>query len=143
MPGIQFWNRFLLFFQQPSRYAETPYTKYLTPGRIHLYTFFQIIFFLGVFFVQNTASIAIIFPFMTLLCIPGRLVFLSKFFEGWELLLLDGEDEQIEHWIALKEGEKTNDPNVGDTYRPDPNLSDEDPDVWTSSTDWDGRLDAR
>ena len=129
MPGIQFWNRFLLFFQQPSRYAETPYTKYLTPGRIHLYTFFQIIFFLGVFFVQNTASIAIIFPFMTLLCIPGRLVFLSKFFEGWELLLLDGEDEQIEHWIALKEGEKTNDPNVGDTYRPDPNLSDEDPDV--------------
>ena len=116
MPGIQFWNRILLFLQQPSKYAETPYTKYLSPGRIHLYTFLQIVFFCGVFVVQNTQSIAIIFPFMTLLCIPGRLLLLPKFFEGWELLLLDGEDEEIEHWIALKEeGEKSSDNNtVGD-----------------------------
>jgi hypothetical protein len=48
-------------------------------------------------------SIAIAFPFMTLMCIPGRLWLLPKFFEGWELLLLDGEAEQIEKWIGKKE----------------------------------------
>jgi hypothetical protein len=124
MPGIQFWNRILLFFQQPSRYAETPYTKYMTPGRIHLYTCLQILFFCGVFIVQNVPAIAIIFPFMTLLCIPGRLFLLSKIFNGWELLLLDGEDEQIEEWIALKEGQKSSDEERGDTYQPDAEIGD-------------------
>jgi hypothetical protein len=104
MPGIQFWNRFLMFFQQPSKYAETPYTKYMEPKRIHLYTVLQIIFFLGVFFVQNTQSIAIIFPFMTLLCIPGRLYVVSRFMENWELCLLDGYHEDIDEWISRKEG---------------------------------------
>jgi hypothetical protein len=37
-----------------------------------------------------------------LLCIPARLYFLPKFFEGWELLLLDGEDENIEAWVEAK-----------------------------------------
>jgi hypothetical protein len=122
MPGIQFWGRILLFFQQPSRYVETPYTKYLRPGRIHLYTFFQILFFCGVFVVQNVKAIAIIFPFMTLLCIPGRLILLPRFFEGWELMLLDGEEKEIEEWIELKEGQNAvrvgtnqlNDESVGD-----------------------------
>ena len=40
---------------------------------------------------------------MTLMCIPGRLYVLPKFLEGWELLLLDGEDEQIAEWIHKKE----------------------------------------
>ena len=104
LPGIQFWNRILLFFKQPSLYPETPYTKYIEKKRIHLYTVLQIVFFCGIFIVQNTKSIAIIFPFMTLLCIPGRLFLLPKFLEGWELLLLDGDNEDIEEWVALKEG---------------------------------------
>lgn len=103
MPGIQFWNRFLLFFQQPSKFAEKPFTKYMSTTRIHLFTVFQIVFFLGVFFVQNTPSIAIAFPFMTLLCIPARLFLAPVFFEGWELCLLDGYDEDIEEWLAAKE----------------------------------------
>ena len=106
MPGIQFWNRFLLFFQQPSKYPKTPYTKYVDTGRIHLYTFLQICFFMGVFLVQNTKSIAIIFPFMTLMCIPGRLYVLPRFLKGWELLLLDGYEEDIDEWLAIKEGTK-------------------------------------
>ena len=106
MPGIQFWNRFLLFFRQPSLYAETPYTKYMSKGKIHLFTFLQICFFLGVFIVQNTEAIAIIFPFMTLLCIPGRMFFVSRFFEGWELLLIDGDTEDIEAWIEAKENQQ-------------------------------------
>jgi len=104
MPGIQFWNRILMYLMQPNKYPETPFTKYVEKKKIHLFTFLQICFFCGVFFVQNTKSIAIIFPFMTLLCIPGRLFLLPMFFEGWELLLLDGDNEDIERWIALKEG---------------------------------------
>lgn len=103
MPGLQFWQRILLFFKQPSKYEDTPYTRYMSPGRIHLFTCFQILFFLGVFLVQNIKAIAIIFPFMTLLCIPGRLFLLPRFFEGWELLLLDGEDQDIDTWIEKKE----------------------------------------
>ena len=103
LPGIQFWNRFLLFFQQPSKYPETPYTKYVDKSRVHRFTIIEVIFFLGVFIVQNTKSIAIAFPFMVLLCIPGRLYLVPKFFEGWELLLLDGEDELIDEWIEKKE----------------------------------------
>jgi len=40
---------------------------------------------------------------MTLLCIPARLFLAPKFLEGWELVLLDGEDEAIEEWIDAKE----------------------------------------
>jgi len=107
LPGLQFWNRFLLFFKQPSRYPETPYTKYMSKPRIHLYTFVQIAFFCGVFLVQNFQVIAIAFPFMTLLCIPARLYLLPRIFKGWELLLLDGDEEQIDEWIDLKENRKT------------------------------------
>jgi hypothetical protein len=52
---------------------------------------------------MNTKQISIGFPFMTFLCIPGRLFFLPKFFAGWELTLLDGEDEQIERWVQAKQ----------------------------------------
>jgi hypothetical protein len=107
MPGIQFWNRILLFFQQPSEYPSTPYTKYVDKKKIHLYTFLQLCFFAGVFVVQNTPSIAIGFPFMTLLCIPGRLWLVPKFIDGWELLLLDGYEEDIDEWIAKKEALKS------------------------------------
>jgi hypothetical protein len=40
---------------------------------------------------------------MTLLCIPARLFLFPKFFEGWELLLLDGEDDDINEWVEAKE----------------------------------------
>ena len=102
LPGIQFWNRFLLFFQQPSRYPETVFTKYMEKGRIHKYTLIQMVFFVGVFGVMNVKAISIAFPFMTFLCIPARLFFLPRFFKGWELCLLDGEDDQIQEWTQAK-----------------------------------------
>ncbi|CAB9500555.1 Electroneutral sodium bicarbonate exchanger 1 [Seminavis robusta] len=102
LPGIQFWNRFLLFFQQPSRYPESVFVKYMEKNRIHKYTVIQICFFCGVFVVMNIKAISIAFPFMTFLCIPSRLFFLPKFFSGWELALLDGEEDQINEWIQAK-----------------------------------------
>ena len=104
LPGIQFWQRFLLFFRQPSLYPEAPYTTYMDKMRVHKYTIFQLVFFAGVFVVQNTKQISIAFPFMTLLCIPARLYLAPKIFHGWELLLLDGEDDQIKEWSDAKEG---------------------------------------
>jgi hypothetical protein len=102
LPGIQFWNRFLLWFQQPSKYPQTVFLKYMEPKRVHMYTIFQIFFFLGIFVVMNIKTISIAFPFMTFLCIPSRLFLLPKFFAGWELCLLDGEEDQIEEWLHAK-----------------------------------------
>ncbi|KAL7577117.1 hypothetical protein ACA910_019719 [Epithemia clementina (nom. ined.)] len=102
LPAMQFWNRFLLFLQQPSRYPDTVFTRYMDKSRIHMYTLWQILFFGLVFFVQNMSAISIIFPFMTLLCIPARLSFLPHFLEGWELLLLDGDDLEIKEWEDKK-----------------------------------------
>jgi hypothetical protein len=73
--------------------------------KIHLYTFFQTAFFCGVFVIQNIPSLALVFPFMTFLCIPARTWFLPKFFEGWELVLLDGYEEEMNEWIAKKEAQ--------------------------------------
>jgi hypothetical protein len=103
LPGLQFWNRMLLFLMQPSKYPETVYIKYMEKSRIHKYTLWQILFFCGVFVVQNVKQIAIVFPFMTLLCIPGRLLFLPRIFSGWELILLDGDDMEIAEWVEAKE----------------------------------------
>jgi hypothetical protein len=103
LPNMQFWQRFLMFFQQPSKYAQTPYNKHIKKSRVHMYTCFQIFFFGLVFLVQNFPQISIVFPLMTLLCIPARLFLLPRFFEGWELLLLDGEDEEIKEFMTLKE----------------------------------------
>lgn len=101
--GIQFWSRFLMWFMQPSKVPETPYTKYMKRGRVHLYTVLELCMFGIVFFVQNFKPIAIAFPFMTFLCIPCRLFLLPRFFEGWELNLLDGDDIDIEEWCRRKE----------------------------------------
>lgn len=103
LPNIQFWQRLLLFLQQPARWPAKPYTEFMRKVRIHKYTIFQIFFFACVFVVQNVKVIAIAFPLMTFLCIPARLFFLPKFFEGWELVLLDGEDSEIAGWIEAKE----------------------------------------
>jgi hypothetical protein len=100
---MQFWNRFLLFFMQPMKYPSTVYTDYMKKARIHKYTVFQIFFFSLVFIVQNYPKIAIAFPFMTLLCIPARLYLAPKIFEGWELVVLDGDDEEVEEWVDAKE----------------------------------------
>jgi hypothetical protein len=103
LPNLQFWNRFLLFFQQPSLYPQTSALKYMKKARIHKYTIMQIFFFALIFVVMNFKKIAIVFPLMTLLCIPARLFLFPRFFEGWELLLLDGEGEEIEEWVQAKE----------------------------------------
>lgn len=114
MPGIQFWQRILMFFMQPSQFPSKPFTQYMSTKRIHMFTLFQIVFFMGVFFVQNTPSVAIVFPFMTLLCIPARLFLAPKIFYRWELCLLDGYDDEVEAWVAAKEKQRRGGLSVGE-----------------------------
>jgi len=102
--GIQFWARILMFLQQPSKYnTSVPFIQYMKPKRIHMYTVIQIMFFVGVFAVQNIKAISIAFPFMTLMCIPGRLFLLPRLFEKWELTLLDGNEEDIKDLVERGE----------------------------------------
>jgi len=102
LPRIQLWNRFLLFFQQPSRYPETVFTKFMEKRKVHRYTVLQLLFLCGIFAVMNIETISIAFPFIIFLCIPARLYLLPTFFYGWELVVLDGEDDAIEEWTNAK-----------------------------------------
>ena len=103
LPAQQFWQRILLFFMQPSKYPETPYTKYMEKKRIHLYTVVELVFFGIVLTVREIKTIAIAFPLMTLMCIPARVYLLPRIFTQWELLLVDGDPDDITKWTERKE----------------------------------------
>lgn len=103
LPGQQFWQRILLFFMQPSKYTQTPYTKYMEKKRIHLYTVVELCFFGLVLTVREIKTIAIAFPLMTLMCIPARVYMLPRIFTNWELLLVDGDPDDIIEWCKRKE----------------------------------------
>jgi len=100
LPAQQLWQRILLFFQEPARVPQTPYTKYVKPlKRVHLFTVIQLFFFALLYAVKSFKMIAIAFPVMILLCIPVRIYLLPKIFSEDELTLLDGSPEEIEEWI--------------------------------------------
>jgi len=103
LPAQQFWQRILLFFMQPSKYPVTPYTKYMPIKRVHLYTVVELFFFGLVFTVREIKTIAIAFPLMTLMCIPARVFLLPRIFTRWELLLVDGDPDDIAEWCSRKE----------------------------------------
>lgn len=125
LPAQQFWQRLLLFCQQPSRIAKTPYTEYLELNRVQLFTMIQLGFFSLLYVVKNVKAIAIAFPVMILLCIPVRLYLLPKIFNQDELTLLDGSPEEIEDWIFRKRQEDgavkvvDADEEVDDAHEPD------------------------
>lgn len=107
LPAQQFWQRILLFFQQPGVIQErqsgtVPYIKYIPSlRRVHLFTVIQLFFFALLYVVKNFKMISIAFPLFILLCIPVRLYLLPKIFTDDELTLLDGTPEEIEDWILV------------------------------------------
>jgi len=132
LPAQQFWQRLQLFCMQPSKYPETPYTKYMPKKRVHLYTFLELIMFGIVFTVREIKTIAIAFPLMTLACIPVRVYLLPRIFSAWELLLVDGDPDDITEWCRRKElaqrGEyiaDAGDAEMGEFMHEEKELSDE------------------
>lgn len=109
LPAQQFWQRFLLFFQQPDKVASTPYTDNMPVKRINLYTILQLVMFGLLYGVKNYKTISIGFPLFILLCIPVRLYVLPKIFTEDELTLLDGTPEEIESWLLKNDPEANGD----------------------------------
>ena len=113
LPAQQFWQRILLFFQQPGVIKErqsgsVPYIKYIPSlRRVHLFTIIQLFFFALLYVVKNFKVISIAFPLFILLCIPVRLYLLPKVFTDDELTLLDGTPEEIEDWILVNATDAT------------------------------------
>jgi hypothetical protein len=95
----QFWHRITMFFMQPSRYPNEPYTQYTKKKKMHTYTLIQLSLFALLYAVKSIKPIAIAFPIVIAACIPFRLYILPKFFKEGELIVLDSEDEVIEEWI--------------------------------------------
>ena len=96
----QFWCRFTMLFMQPSKYPKEPFTEHVSKSQMHKYTVIQLFLFVLLYVVQVIQAIAIIFPIIIKVCIPIRMYILPKYFTEVELLMLDGEDEEIEAWIA-------------------------------------------
>ena len=96
----QFYGRMLMFFQQPSKYPISPYTKYMKPKRMHLFTVIQLILFALLYTVKSIKSIAIAFPILIAACIPIRLFLLPKIFSEEELILIDSDEATVHAWLA-------------------------------------------
>merc|ERR1712242_523040 len=87
-----FFERFLMFFRQPSKYPKGPLTDNVDRSTMHLFTLIQIALFGTMYAVK---SIAISFPIVIALCIPIRSFVLPKIFDKKSLVFLDGEEEDI------------------------------------------------
>eukprot|EP00559_Dactyliosolen_fragilissimus_P003061 CAMPEP_0184864530 /NCGR_PEP_ID=MMETSP0580-20130426/15285_1 /TAXON_ID=1118495 /ORGANISM="Dactyliosolen fragilissimus" /LENGTH=628 /DNA_ID=CAMNT_0027363365 /DNA_START=8 /DNA_END=1894 /DNA_ORIENTATION=- len=94
----QFWGRFTILFMEPSKYPKSAFTRFVAPRKMHLYTGIQLFMFILLYVIKSIKVIAIAFPVVIALCIPLRIYVLPKIFTSSELLLLDGEDEEIERW---------------------------------------------
>lgn len=102
----QFWGRMMMFFMQPSKYPVQPYTQYMAPKRMHLFTAIQLFFFASLYVVKSIKAIAIAFPILIALCIPVRIYLLPKIFNEDELILIDSDPNTVKMWIANKEQEE-------------------------------------
>jgi len=102
----QFWGRMLMFFMQPSKYPVQPYTQFMAPKRMHLFTAIQLFFFAALYVVKSIKVIAIAFPILIALCIPVRVYLLPKIFTRDELILIDSDPDQVKMWIAKREAEE-------------------------------------
>jgi len=94
-----FWGRMMLFFMQPNRYPLTPFTRYMKPKRIHLFTIIQLILFSLLYVVKSIKTIAIAFPLMIAACIPIRMLLLPRIFSEEELILLDTDEGTVKEWL--------------------------------------------
>ena len=99
----QFWGRMLMLFMQPTKYPVQPYTQYMKPKRMHLFTLIQLLLFAALYAVKSIKTIAIAFPILIAACIPVRLFILPLIFTDDELVLIDSDPNTVKAWIANRE----------------------------------------
>jgi len=94
----QLYHRITMLFMEPSQYPTEPYTQFMNNNKMRLYTVIQLLLFAVLYVVKSVKSIAIAFPIIIAAFIPFRIFILPKIFTKDELILLDGEDDEIEEW---------------------------------------------
>ena len=92
------WGRFLMFFMQPEKYPLEPWTMYVRPRRMHLFTLIQLFLFAFLYAIKSIKTVAIAFPIVIALCIPIRLYLLPRIFTEEEIVMLDGDDSEIREY---------------------------------------------
>jgi hypothetical protein len=104
----QFFQRFLMFFMQPSKYPDEPHTKFMAPKRMHLFTGIQLGLFVILTVFRSISVIAIAFPIVIKACIPVRMYMLPRYFTEEELIMIDTDDSIVDEYLSYKEsrGEK-------------------------------------
>mmetsp|Transcript_24819 Transcript_24819/g.57144 ORF Transcript_24819/g.57144 Transcript_24819/m.57144 type:complete len:543 (-) Transcript_24819:144-1772(-) len=98
-----FYNRFTMFFMQPEKYPMEPYTQYVKPSKMHLFTIIQLVLFVTLYVVKTIKAIAIAFPIVIALCIPVRVYVLTKIFTKEELIMIDSDEETIKRYLEKNE----------------------------------------
>ena len=73
---------------------------HVRPKRMHLFTAIQLGLFVLLYVVKAIKQVAIAFPIVIALCIPIRLYLLPKIFTEKELVMMDGDDQQVMKWLA-------------------------------------------
>ena len=98
----QFWGRVQMFFMQPSKFPIEPFTQFMKPHRMRLFTAIQLGLFVLLYVVKAIKTIAIAFPIIIALCIPIRLYVLPRIFTQEELVMIDSDEETVKKWFAAK-----------------------------------------
>ncbi|CAB9504981.1 Electroneutral sodium bicarbonate exchanger 1 [Seminavis robusta] len=101
----QFFGRVQMFLMQPSKYPVEPYTQYVKPNRMRLFTAIQLGLFVLLYVVKAIKTIAIAFPIIIALCIPVRLYVLPRIFTTEELVMIDSDEATVRKWLARKKAE--------------------------------------
>lgn len=115
----QFFQRFLMFFMQPSKFPVEPHTKHMDTKRMHMFTGIQIFCFVMLLVFRSIKVIAIAFPIIIKLCIPIRMFILPKIFSNEELLLVDTDEATVNEYLEYKQGKYNNkDPEKGGVVMP-------------------------
>ena len=99
----QFFQRFLMFFMQPSKYPKEPHTEHMRPARMHYFTAIQIGLFMMLLVFRSVKVIAIAFPIIIKACIPIRMYILPRIFTVEELIMIDTDDETVKQYLEYKE----------------------------------------
>jgi hypothetical protein len=88
---------------QPAKYPNYVYVEEMKKMRVHYYTIIQLISFAVLYAVKSIDVIAIAFPIIIFSNIPIRSFLLPRIFTKDELVVLDGDDTEIEAYLAAKE----------------------------------------
>jgi hypothetical protein len=100
----EFITRVTMFFMQPALYPEAPFTgeRGVRKRTIHAYTVIQLGVFALLYVLKSVKSVAITFPLVIAACIPIRRYLLPRLFAERDLLLLDGDEAELEKIVQAE-----------------------------------------